>query len=159
MNPFNKKRFSNETATLHLPRIPYVSISKTPKILKEDTFCFEDIGNNVFRKVSTVSLLLHAEKYAQIYGESSMARLAQMMSRPSAPSNSSLTDGMSDKDILRSVKPKHVQGINDMSAYSAYINRRAESLSKEFNSALRNEIDAQVTAQRAAQSSESSKSD
>lgn len=150
MNPFKSPRV--ETTPVYSNRVPFVSISKAPKILKEDTFCYELTGDSVgtVSKVSTVSLLLHADKYARIYGESSMARIAQIMSKPQSSSISSLTDGMTDKEILQSVKPKHIQGITDVTHYVASVNAHAERLNEDFKYELDKEVSKRVAAQQAA---------
>lgn len=125
----------------------YVDCYKSSNVMVEDRFCLETNPDGSVRKISTVSMLMNAEKYENLFGSSRLTQLATVLSKPASGTPiSQLKDGMSDSEILDSVKSKHIQGINDMTNYMKAVNADAEALGSDFKSRVES-----IAAQKAAQ--------
>ena len=116
----------------------FVNSYKLQSIMPEDRFCIDTESDGSVRKISTVSMLLNAQKYESLFGSTRLTQLASVLSRPASGTPISALKGqMSDRDLADSVKSKYIQGINDMTNYMKSVNAETEALGKDFGSRVR----------------------
>lgn len=91
--------------------------------------CLEIPSTNgvIYRHQSDISLLFQQRKL----NKSEYAALANHFA---TPTKSAYSDGnYTDKQLLSFIKPRHVQGLAEMKAWSEYLLSKAEELKAEYN--------------------------
>ncbi len=101
---------------------PSVNVSLDGPIVSTDSVVspvlIEKLSNGHLVRRSDIHLILHQEKLAQL-GERVAAAYVDSM-QPSSPS-ASITDGLSDAQIISTIKSKYIQNPSEFSAWMDHI--------------------------------------
>lgn len=115
---------------------PICASSEPDVVLEElptEPFRFEKVGteeDEYVRIRSDVSMLLHAADMAKKYGTNFVQSMIDMR-RPKSSALQSQMDGMSDAQILDTVKSRHLQSPSELIAWSEYLVQQAEEIEQE----------------------------
>lgn len=137
--------YRNATFVREVQICPICASSEPDIVLEElptEPFRFEKVGteeNECVRIRSDVSMLLHAADMAKKYGSGFVQSMIDMR-RPKSSAIQSQMDGMSDAQILDTIKSRHLQSPSELLAWSEYLVDQAKVIEDEaFRIALEKE--------------------
>lgn len=128
--------YRNATFVREVQVCPICASSEPDIVLEElptEPFRFEKVGteeNDCVRIRSDVSMLLHAADMAKKYGSGFVQSMIDMR-RPKSSAIQSQMDGMSDAQILDTIKSRHLQSPSELLAWSEYLVDQAKVIEDE----------------------------